>query len=169
MPRARKKPSTPAITAAKIHGLSPATIRRMRDAEMASVSDARLGHELGRLALRELQAPGSGITTTQESAGLRYADLRSRWRAVTGIQPATARAQDIGRVRGSVGETDAGRSEAVEAAMREADATLEAASKRCRKAVEVVCDRDCIVVGHEMLLDLRGGLDALARLWGIIR
>lgn len=169
MPRARKKPSTPAITAAKVHGLSPATIRRMRDAISASVSDARLGHELGRLALRELQDPGSGITTAQESAGLRYADLRSRWRAVTGVHPATVRAQDIGRVRGSVGETDAGRAEAVEAAMREADGALEAASKRCRRAVEIVCDRDCIVAGHEMLIDLRAGLDALARFWGIVR
>ena len=168
MPRARKKPSAP-ITAARVSGVSPATIRRMREATMAAASDPRRGHELGRLALREIQAPGSGISPIQESAGLRYAELRARWRAVTGTRPATAQAQDMSRVHGHGAAPDPARAEAIEAAMREADDVLSIAGARSRGAVDFICDRDCIIVGHDMLLDLRGGLDALARLWGLVR
>ena len=164
MPRARNKPSIPGV-----RSVSPATIRRIRNDALEAATDARRGHELGRLALREIQHPGEGITAIQESVGLRYAGLRAKWRAVTGISPASVQAQDIGRVRGAAGEAPDEIAASVERAMRDADDALGAPSSPQRRAVEIVCDRDCVVVGHQMLLDLRLGLDALARLWGVVR
>lgn len=164
MPRARKKPSIPGVK-----NVSPAAIRRIRNDALEAATDARRGHELGRLALREIQHSGEGITAIQESVGLRYAGLRAKWRAVTGVRPATVQAQDVGRVRGSSGEAPDDVAVIVERAMREADEALSQAGSGPRRAVEVVCDRDCVVVGHQMLLDLRTGMDVLARLWGVIR
>lgn len=168
MPRARKKPTTP-IEATKVRGVTPATIRRMRDAALDAVADARFGHELGRLALREMVTPGAGISAMQESVGMRYAELRSRWRHAIGLRPATAQAQDVSRVHGLGVDVDPDKVAALEAAMREADEALGAPASRIRRAVEIVCDRDSVVVGHQMLLDLRAGLDVLARLWGVVR
>lgn len=169
MPRARRKPSAPKVEAIKIKVVSPATIRRLREDAISNANDPRRGYELGRLALREAVEVGSGITSMQESAGLRYAKLRERWRAVTGIRSPNGNAQDYRRVVGFPAESSDEVAEAVEAAMRSADDALDHANGGARKAVEMVCDRDTIIVGHQMLLDLRRGLDALAVEFGMVR
>lgn len=169
MARARKKPAAPKVRIVAINAPSPATLRRVRDGLIEDANDPRRGHELGRLALREIAERGSGISEMQESAGLRYAKLRERWRAVTGARSPNGSAQDYCRVGGFPPDSEDDVAVVVEAAQRSADDALDMAGCGARKAVELVCDRDMIVVGHQMLLDLRRGLDALAVEFGMVR
>jgi hypothetical protein len=73
----------------------PGAIRRLRDAALAGMADARWGAEIGRLYL------AGRLTSEQYGAGCRWADLASRHSAALGSRAALASTSDFNRSRGT--------------------------------------------------------------------
>lgn len=73
----------------------PAAIRRLRDAALAGMQDARWGAEIGRLYL------AGRITSEQYAAGCRWADLARRHSAALGARAGTASSSDFNRSQGA--------------------------------------------------------------------
>ena len=78
----------------------PAAIRRLRDAAILGMQDARWGAEIGRLYL------GNKITSEQYEAGCRWADLAKRHSAAIGSRAGVASPSDFNRSRGAPSDPD---------------------------------------------------------------
>lgn len=74
---------------------APSAIRRLRDAALAGMQDARWGAEIGRLYL------AGRITSEQYEAGCRWADLASRHSAALGSRANVGSSNDFNRSRGT--------------------------------------------------------------------
>ena len=88
---------------------APMAIRRLHDAAVAGMADARWGTEIGRLYLVRR------ITSEQFAAGSRWAELASRHSAAIGSRATLASPSDFNRSRGTPVDPD---SEAGEAEAR---------------------------------------------------
>ena len=141
----------------------PAEVTRLRDAALAGMRDSVWGTSLGRLFL------SGHITATQFSAGKRWAELSAKYSVACG-GPKPARSAALDPDGGSPADPDSlqGRREArrhgltVERYLA-ASKVLKGMGATSEAAVRDVCDRDLHPVG---LIHLRGGLSALAALWG---
>lgn len=78
----------------------PTAIRRLRDAALASMADARWGAEIGRLYLN------GRITSEQYAAGCRWADLASRHSTAIGTRAGVTSSSDFNRSRGAPVDPD---------------------------------------------------------------
>ena len=78
----------------------PAAIRRLRDAALAGMQDARWGAEIGRLYL------AGRVTSEQYGAGCRWADLASRHSVALCSRAGTASSSDFNRSRGAPSDPD---------------------------------------------------------------
>jgi hypothetical protein len=141
----------------------PTEAHRLRDAALAGMRDSVWGTSLGRLFL------AGQITATQFSAGKRWAELSAKYSVACG-GPAPARSAKLDPDGGTTADPDSpqGRKEArrhgltVERYLA-ASRVLKGMGKAAESAVRDVCDRDLHPVG---MIHLRGGLSALAALWG---
>lgn len=79
---------------------APSAIRRLRDAALAGMADARWGAEIGRLYL------AGRITSEQYGAGCRWADLASRHSVAIGSRAGMASSSDFNRSHGTPVDPD---------------------------------------------------------------
>jgi len=141
----------------------PSEVSRLRDAALAGMRDSVWGTSLGRLFL------AGDITATQFSAGKRWAELSAKYSVACG-GPKPARSAALDPDGGSPADPDSlqGRREARRARQTvesylTASKVLKGMGAATEAAVRDVCDRDLHPVG---VIHLRGGLSALAALWG---
>lgn len=130
--------------------LPGALIRRAID----HAKDARLGSQLGRLAL------GQEITTRQFEAGVMFARLYDDYARAMGLSPRTASGIDLNRVPGrGVAETDEKRISAVRSRYEAARKALESVGAT-EVVVSVCVDDQAPAWGSKA--QLRCGLNAIA-------
>lgn len=142
---------------------SPNEVKRLQVAALAGMRPAEWGTSLGRLFLNEQ------ITPTQYSAGKRFAELSAKYSVACG-GPAPARSAKLDPDGGTTADPDSptglreGRRhrQTVEGYLT-ASKVLRGMGKAAEAAVTDVCVKDLHPVG---LIHLRGGLSALAALWG---
>lgn len=79
---------------------APSAIRRLRDAALAGMADARWGAEIGRLYL------AGRLNSEQYGAGCRWADLASRHSAAIGSRAGMASSSDFNRSHGTPADPD---------------------------------------------------------------
>jgi hypothetical protein len=160
-------------TADMIEAVTPAAAKRMRDAAATEYGDPRWGSELGRLSLH------GQLTPTQYEVGRRWGALVHQWWRATGSPFPFPRPGPLGNL-GSVSaqdqaddppvDTEAGQAIREQRLLIIADMTsaahaLAEAGADAERAVRVCCESDDHHVGHVGLLNLRAGLDRLARHW----
>jgi len=143
--------------------LPPTEVRRMIDAEIVEKRKPEWGSSLGRLVLARR------ITETQYSAGKRWAELVEQY-SIACQAPQPPRSARLERGGGEdadpnslQGVKEARRHAQTKKAYLEASAALRLMGKAAEAAVTDVCIKDLHTVG---LIHLRGGLSALAALWG---
>ncbi len=79
---------------------APSAIRRLRDAALAGMADARWGAEIGRLYL------AGKLNSDQYGAGCRWADLASRHSAAIGSRRGLTSSSDFNRSQGTPVDPD---------------------------------------------------------------
>lgn len=79
---------------------APSAIRRLRDAALAGMADARWGAQIGRLYL------AGRLTSEQYDAGCRWAALASRHSAAIGSRAGTNSPSDFNRSKGTPVDPD---------------------------------------------------------------
>lgn len=146
---------------------SPTAIRRLRDAALSGMHDARWGTELGRLFLT------SRLTAEQYNAGCRWEALAIRHRAAYGANSNLPSTSDFSRTRGAPvdPDSDAGLLEAKRhfADMERYQAAYVVLAKHgaaVTGAVKALCELgqhlDVIVFSHAIV-----GLNSLANHFGL--
>lgn len=171
MPRQRRKPSKPkttsAIDEARVTDMSPATIRRIMTEAKRGAANPRLGSQLGRLYLH------GQITEIEFRAGVRFAELRRRWRFIQGIRQPGAQSAKLGQVIGMPPDVDSERAEAVSLAEEASRAVaMTTPGYNGARAFDIacrVCELDEIPVGYGEMMTLRAVLMGLAIHWEMIR
>jgi hypothetical protein len=143
----------------------PAQVRRLRDAALLKMADARWGTELGRLYL------GEKIDDAMFAAGERWAELSRRYRAAT-LTPREL--QSAALERGSLGtapdpDSEAGvvvvlRDKGTVISWKRAHAVLCGAGLLAEHAVRSATERNDAVAEFEFQ-HLRAGLAALTKFW----
>ena len=157
-----------------IDAISPAAVRRLRDAALQKHADPLWGSEIGRLFLSHK------LTSVQFEAAKRWARLGVEYRLAVGAPPPHERPGTLGTV-GVVNGSGLGDDPAVDTAegrrLRERRLRSSARWKpplppwapgwprRCATS----CELDKAPVGVAGLTNLQRGLDVLARLWGLVR
>lgn len=148
--------------------LGAGEVKRLRDAALSGMRDLTWGTELGRLYL------ASKVTSIGFAAGKRWAEQAAQYSEALCSPPADPRAMDFNRSGGTPpdpdsheGRKEARRHERAVASFIDAHAALKSTSGAAERAVRLVCERDQMVVGHDGLLSLISGLNALADFWGL--
>jgi hypothetical protein len=158
-------------TAETIDAVTPAVAKRMRDAAATQMGDALWGTETGRLFL------AGQLSAIQFECAKRWGRLVGEWYRATGAPVPYPPAP--GGVHSHVGDdppvdTKAGKAlrEArlsVIANMTAASRALDETGPDAARAVRACCEANEVAVGHVGLLNLRAGLDRLARHWRLSR
>lgn len=145
----------------------PAAIRRLRDAALAGMQDARWGTELGRLYLNDR------LTSEQYNAGCRWEALAIRYNAALGAKSSLPSVSDFGRTSGApvdpdsdAGLLEAKRQRADMARYREAFVVLARQGHLVTRAVRELCE-DGAVLDSEGFAHAITGLNALAADFGL--
>lgn len=150
------------------HELAPVTVRRLRDAALTGLRDPEWGTELGRLYL------AGKLTSEAYAAGKRWRELAARYsRALCSPSP-DPKAIAMERSGSSVidpdtpeGAREARRHVRAVASFIDAHVALKAAGRGSEVVVRGVCERDETIPGHQAMLALSQGLNALAGFWGL--
>jgi hypothetical protein len=130
--------------------------------------DPTWGTELGRLYLV------GKITATMFAAGKRWGELASSYSQALCSPSPDPKAVCFDRSGGESpdpdsyeGRKEARRHERAVASFIDAHAALVTTSAASERIVRTVCERNELLLGHESLLSLVRGLDALAGFWGL--
>lgn len=159
-----------------IDAVSPAAIKRLRDAAVRQVADPIWGTQLGRLFLeRKIDAP-------QFEAGKRWGNLVRAWHWAIGApkpHPGEGPVAFMGTIRGGVSDDPPADSEegkllrrkrlAMASDMQQAHAVLIGAGMLAERAVRATCEENEVPIGALGLMNLQEGLSWLAKHWGIER
>jgi hypothetical protein len=148
---------------------SPLEAKRLRDAALAGMRDPLWGTELGRLHLT------GKIDFLQLSAGRQWAEYAARYSQALCSPPPDPKAIAIG-VSGGRSDIDPdsyeGRREvrrhvrAVQSFI-DAAAALKVDTASSFAIVRTVCERNATIAGHQELIRLVSGLQALVHSWGL--
>jgi hypothetical protein len=156
-------------SAAVTNAVSPAEIRRLRDAALVGMRDHEWGTELGRLFLQD------EIEPVEFEAGKRWGRLVEAYHRATGAPPVRSMAFDRAPRSAQVdpeseeGQAQAAADRAIAEDMREAHAVLMSAGMRAERAVRQICEEREASVSVVGLDNLRAGLRWLAKHWGILQ
>lgn len=150
------------LSRAGVAKYSPAQIRRALDSLIHAAGNPLAGYEIGRLHL------AGHLTAEHVVAARRYADLWSLWSRVHGVPQASARAMDIGAVRGlGTDEIDAERADAIKGAYWSAyDTLIAVGGDRLAQYVFEVVVQDRAACTEDEKNMVAHGLDALHSHWG---
>ena len=139
----------------------PTAIRRLREAALAGMQDARWGTELGRLFLL------NRLTADQYNAGCRWEVLAIRHRAALGAKSGLPSPSDFGRTNGTPcdPESESGVLEAKRHLMdldryQKALMVLAARGVNVTRAVKALCEEG-LILDTESFCHAVAGLDAL--------
>jgi hypothetical protein len=156
-------------TADAIEAVSPAVVKRLRDAAVLGMRDAEWGTELGRLFLMgEIAGPDF-------TAGKRWGNLVVAYHLAIGAKPPYPKAMSFER-RNPSPEPDAESDKAKQKLkteiaiiddMREAHAVLIGAGMLAERAVRAICEQNDASVGIFGIANLQRGLAWLALHWGL--
>jgi hypothetical protein len=152
-------------TAQAINAVSPAVLKRMRDAALIGLRDQEWGTELGRLFLQD------EIEPYEYAAGKRWGSLVEAYHRATGAPPFKSMTFDRKPRSAEVdpeseeGEKQADVDRAIVEDMTEAHAVLMSAGMRAERAVRAICEERETSVGVVGLDNLRNGLRWLADHW----
>jgi hypothetical protein len=146
----------------------PSEVRRLRDAALVGMRDPTWGTEIGRLYL------AGKITAMAYAAGKRWAELAVLYSRALCSPPPDPKAVCFDRAGGDSldpdsyeGRKEARRHERAIASFLDAHAALKSTSATSERVVRRVCERNEMLAGHESLLALSRGLEALAGFWGL--
>jgi hypothetical protein len=169
-----REPSGRRARAGREPDVTPAQVKRLRDAALAGLQREEWGSELGRLLLtRKIEAE-------HYAAGRRWSQAAARYRAAlcAPLPHPPAISFESGGSRATPpdpaspeGERLAARDGATVRELREAEAALREAGPLAERVVRGVCERDEAPGGMRELEALNRGLAALVRFWrmGIVR
>lgn len=148
---------------------NPGEAKRLRDAALAGMRDPLWGTELGRLHL------AGKISFLQLSAGKQWAEYAMRYSQALCSPPPDPRAIALGQASGR-SEVDPDSYEGRREARRhiravesfvDAAAALRTDHAASVNIVRTVCERDETIAGHQDLIRLASGLQALVDFWGL--
>lgn len=146
----------------------PSEVRRLRDAALSGMRDPTWGTELGRLYL------AGKITAIMYAAGKKWGELSSLYSQALQSPCPDPKAICLDRSGGErsdpdsyEGRKEARRHERAVTSFIDAHAALKTASAAAERIVRSICERDQTILGHENLILLNRGLNALSSFWGL--
>jgi hypothetical protein len=163
-----REPSGRRARAGREPDVTPAQVKRLRDAALAGLQREEWGSELGRLLLT------GKIAAEHYAAGRRWSEAMARYRAALGAPPPHPPALSFERSGAKAappdpasaeGERLAVRDGAAVRELRDAEAALREAGPLPERVVRSVCEHDEAPCGVRELDALGRGLAALARFW----
>jgi hypothetical protein len=154
-----------------IDAAPPAAAKRLHQAAVQRVGDPLYATETGRLAL------AGQLTPTQLECARRWGRLVAEYYRATGAPlpypPAPggirAHAEDDPPVTTPAGKALRDERTRIKAEMYAAGHALGEAGPDAARAVRACCEANEVAVGHVGLINLRAGLDRLARHWRLSR